>query len=120
MGMVNRRFIPYREVQYIFWCLAVVLLSCTLKNYLTYFLNGTEYCQYLCPSSFDREVFSQPELLNQPGSIFIANLHLMALHPADKAIYSSISVSVMPSPLTHPFFSDLHIVQASFQMLEPD
>ena len=65
MRMGNRESVSYREVRYILYCLAVVLLSCALKNYLFYFLSDTAYCQYLCPSTFGREVFSQPEIINQ-------------------------------------------------------
>jgi membrane protease YdiL (CAAX protease family) len=65
MRMGNRESVSYREVKYILYCLAVVLLSCALKNYLFYFLSDTAYCQYLCPSAFGREVFSQPEIINQ-------------------------------------------------------
>ena len=65
MDMGIRESVSYREINYIFLCLAVVLMSCALKNYVFYFLSGTVYCQYLCPSSFGREVFSQPEPINQ-------------------------------------------------------
>jgi len=62
--MGDREPITYGDVNYILLCLAIVLLSCGLKNYLIYFLNGTVYCQYLCPSPFGREVFGQPDFVN--------------------------------------------------------
>ena len=34
---------------------AVVVLSCGLKNYLSYLVNGTALCPYLCPSWFARD-----------------------------------------------------------------
>ena len=63
--MGSRESVSYREVKHILLCLAVVLLSCALKNYLFYFLSGTSYCEYICFSAFGRDVFSQPELINQ-------------------------------------------------------
>ena len=63
--MTNRESVSHREVRYILLCLAVVVLSCALKNYLFYFLSGTSYYQYVYPSAFGRDVFSQPELVNQ-------------------------------------------------------
>ena len=63
--MGNRELVSFREINYIFLCFAVVLLACALKNYLIYFLSGTVYCKYICPSTFGREVLSQPELINQ-------------------------------------------------------
>ena len=83
--MVNRKFIPYREVHYILLCLATVLLACALKNYLIYLLNGTEYCKYWCPSSFGRDVFSQPEILNQfyrlQSAIISASQYVLSILP---------------------------------------
>ena len=34
---------------------AVVVLSCGLKNYLSYLVNGTALCPYLCPSWFAKD-----------------------------------------------------------------
>ena len=38
-------------------CLAVVILTCGLKNYLIVIVSGTALCSYLCPSFFDAEFF---------------------------------------------------------------
>ena len=32
--------------------LSIVLLVCAFKNYLAFLLNGTDWCQYLCPTIF--------------------------------------------------------------------
>ena len=45
--------------------LAVVLLSCALKNYLSYLVSGTALCPYLCPSVFGRDVFDIAPGLDQ-------------------------------------------------------
>jgi len=63
--MENRYFVAFGEVRYILLCLALVLLSCALKNYLVYFLSDTVFCEHLCPSVFGRDVFSYPEPINQ-------------------------------------------------------
>jgi len=63
--MANRESVLCREIRYVLLFLAVVLLSCALKNYLFYFLSGTSFYQYVSPSTFGRDVFSQPELVNQ-------------------------------------------------------
>ncbi len=63
--MKSRKSVPYREINYILVCLALVLLSCALKNYLIYFVNGTVFCQYLCPSAFGREVIDQSVVISQ-------------------------------------------------------
>lgn len=60
--MVNEN---YKSAYYIFSCFAIVLLSCAAKNYLTYFLNGTVLCEFLCPSAFGRDVYTQPVILNK-------------------------------------------------------
>ena len=63
--MKNKDDVKSREIHYVLSCLAVVLLSCALKNYLIFLLNGTIYCEYLCSSSFGRDVFVQPALINK-------------------------------------------------------
>jgi len=36
--------------------LAVILLLCALKNYVAFMVRGTAWCQYLCPSVFERQL----------------------------------------------------------------
>jgi len=100
MEMVNGRFMPYREANYILLCLAGVLLSCALKNYLIYFLSGTEYCQYLCPSSFGREVFSQPEIINQfyrlQSAIISASQYVLSIQPVNDKHQFLSGVAAIP------------------------
>jgi len=81
--MWDRTLVFSKEANYILLCLCGVFLSCALKNYLIFFLNGTIYCEYLCPSALGRDVFSQPELIN----------HLYKMHHAvvDAAEYYLIS-----------------------------
>jgi|GEM_PF-4673825 len=57
--------VSFKETNSVLLCLAIILLSCALKNYLIYFVNGTVFCQYLCSSAFGREVIDQPEIINQ-------------------------------------------------------
>jgi membrane protease YdiL (CAAX protease family) len=45
--------------------LALVLLSCALKNYLSYLVSGTVLCPYLCPSLLGREIFDVAPGLDQ-------------------------------------------------------
>ncbi len=44
-------------------CLAVVVIACGVKNYLSVLVSGTALCPYLCPSVFSTEIlFSFPLL----------------------------------------------------------
>ncbi len=44
-------------------CLAVVVIACGVKNYLSVLVSGTALCPYLCPSVFSTEMlFSFPLL----------------------------------------------------------
>jgi len=43
--------------------LAVTLLVCALKNYIVHLINGTYWCQYLCPSVFGWETITAIPLL---------------------------------------------------------
>ena len=45
--------------------LAVVVLACGLKNYLTYLVRGTSLCAYLCPSVMRTELFFDFPALEQ-------------------------------------------------------
>ena len=38
--------------------LSVTLLLCALKNYIVFLINGTYWCQYLCPSVFGWETIT--------------------------------------------------------------
>ena len=49
--------------RYILLCFAVVVLTCAVKNYLAFLLQGSPYCEYLCPSLFKREAFILPGFL---------------------------------------------------------
>lgn len=44
-------------------CLATVVLTCGLKNYLAVIVSGTKLCPYLCPSVFPTELFFSFPLL---------------------------------------------------------
>jgi membrane protease YdiL (CAAX protease family) len=44
-------------------CLAVVMIACAVKNYLTLILSGTALCPHLCPSAFPSERFFEFPLL---------------------------------------------------------
>lgn len=55
-------------------CLALVILTCGLKNYLIFFISGTVLCPYLCPSVFGSDyLFSTPLL----GQLFQAQIWIM-------------------------------------------
>lgn len=64
-------------------CLAVVVIACGVKNYLTLIVSGTAACPYLCPSAFPSELFFafpplelvfQAQLLAQEKSQALADL----------------------------------------------
>lgn len=46
-------------------CVAVVVLSCGLKNYLAVLVTGTAWCPYLCPSWFAYDTFDEVPVLAQ-------------------------------------------------------
>lgn len=50
-------------------CLALVVLSCGLKNYLIVMVNGTALCPYLCPSIFDVDLTFDFAILQQLFSV---------------------------------------------------
>lgn len=45
--------------------LAIVVLSCGVKNYLTYLIRGTDLCPYLCPSVMRTDLFFSFPLLEE-------------------------------------------------------
>ena len=45
--------------------LAAVLLACALKNYIIFFLDGTDWCHFVCPSIFGWEAFTSVPVLEQ-------------------------------------------------------
>ena len=57
---------PTRHIfQQIFIGLSVLLLICSSKNYFAFFISGTEWCQYLCPSVFALETVAGIPVLEQ-------------------------------------------------------
>jgi len=54
--------------------LSVILLTCALKNYLVFLFNGTNWCQFLCPSVFGWETFTHIPVLEQ---LFLAQEWLL-------------------------------------------
>ena len=55
-------------------CLAVVVLTCGLKNYLIVIISGTVLCPYLCSSVFGVDHFFTLPLL---GQLFEVQIGLM-------------------------------------------
>ena len=55
-------------------CLAVVVLTCGLKNYLIVIISGTVLCPYLCPSVFEVDFFFSFPLL---GQLFQAQIWIL-------------------------------------------
>ena len=54
---------------------AVVILTCGLKNYLSYLVSGTVLCPYLCPSWLGWDTLEELPIL---GSLFMAQAELQA------------------------------------------
>ena len=54
---------------------AVVVLSCGLKNYLSYLVSGTALCPYLCPSWLGWDALEELPLL---GDLFAAQARVQA------------------------------------------
>ena len=55
-------------------CLAFVLLTCALKNYLIVIISGTALCPYLCPSVFEVDFFFSFPLV---GQLFEAQIWIL-------------------------------------------
>jgi membrane protease YdiL (CAAX protease family) len=55
-------------------CLAIVMLSCGLKNYLVVILSGTALCPYLCSSIFGVDLYFSLPLL---GQLFHAQIWIL-------------------------------------------
>ena len=47
----------------IFACLGIVVIACGVKHFLSVLISGTDWCAYLCPSSFPGDLFFSYPLL---------------------------------------------------------
>ncbi len=85
-------------------CLAIVLLSCALKNYLIVIVKGTGLCPYLCSSVFNVDLFFSLPLL---GQLFQAHIWILEESQGLIATVLTDRLNIATSLVFAPVFEEL-------------